>query len=269
VSAFPPALETRGLAVSIDGRWVVKDLDLSLARGELTIIVGPNGAGKTTLMRALAGLEPSWGEVEVGGVAVDKLDLRTRARAISYLPQGHVFYWPMSVADIVALGRMPHGSGLAGLSDADRMAISDAMADTETIDLAHRPVTSLSGGERARVALARALAVAAPVLLADEPAALLDPRYQLRILETLTHQADDGVAVVAVLQDLALAARFGDRILVMNEGEVVADGPPDKVLTAELLQRVFGVSSTMIERNGSSFALPWSVIQKKPRNGGA
>jgi iron complex transport system ATP-binding protein len=268
VNAFLPALQTRGLAVSIDGRWVVKDLDLSVERGELTIVVGPNGAGKTTLIRALAGLETSWGEVRVGGVPLDQLDLRTRARAISYLPQGHVFYWPMTVTDVVALGRVPHGSGLAGLSEADRMAISDAMADTETIDLADRPVTSLSGGERARVALARALAVSAPVLLADEPAALLDPRYQLRILETLTHQANNGVAVVAVLQDLALAARFGDRILVMNEGEIVADGPPDKVLKPDLLRRVFGVSSTVVERNGTRFALPWSVLPRKPEGGG-
>jgi iron complex transport system ATP-binding protein len=268
VNAFLPAVETRGLAVSLDGRWVVKDLDITLARGELTIIVGPNGAGKTTLMRALAGLETSWGEVHVGGVPVDQLDLRTRARAISYLPQGNFFYWPMSVADVVALGRMPHGSGLAGLSEADRLAISDAMADTETLELADRPVTSLSGGERARVALARALAVSAPVLLADEPAALLDPRYQLRILETLTHQADDGVAVVAVLQDLSLAARFGDRILVMNEGEIVADGPPEKVLDADLISRVFGVSSTIVERNGSRFAMPWSVIRKGTKSDG-
>jgi iron complex transport system ATP-binding protein len=157
---------------------------------------------------------------------------------------------------------------LAGLSEADRLAISDAMADTETLELADRPVTSLSGGERARVALARALAVSAPVLLADEPAALLDPRYQLRILETLTHQADDGVAVVAVLQDLSLAARFGDRILVMNEGEIVADGPPEKVLDADLISRVFGVSSTIVERNGSRFAMPWSVIRKGTKSDG-
>jgi iron complex transport system ATP-binding protein len=260
VNAFPPALETRGLAVSLDGRWVVKDLDLSLARGEFTVIVGPNGAGKTTLLRALAGLEPCWGEVQVGGVGVDQLDLRTRARAIAYLPQGHVFHWPMSVADIVALGRLPHGSGFHGLSDADHMAIDDAMADTETVDLAERPVTSLSGGERARVALARALAVTAPVLLADEPGASLDPRYQLRMLETLRHQADDGVAVVAVLQDLSQAARFGDRVLVMDGGGIVADGPPEKVLDQDLLRRVFGVSSATVKSHGASITVPWSVV---------
>ncbi len=260
-----PAIETRGLAVSLDGRWVVKDLDITIARGEFTVIIGPNGAGKTTLLRALAGLEPSWGEVQIGGVAVDQLDLRTRARAIAYLPQGHVFHWPMSVADIVALGRLPHGSGLAGLSDADRMAISDAMTDTETVDLAERAVTSLSGGERARVALARALAVTAPVLLADEPGASLDPRHQLRMLETLRHQVNDGVAVVVVLQDLGQAARFADRILVLDEGAIIADGPPDEVLNEELLRRVFGVTGARIERNGATIVLPWTVIGKSPR----
>ncbi len=266
MNAFLPALETRGLAVSLDGRWVVKDLDLTLARGEFTAIVGPNGAGKTSLLRALAGLEPCWGEVEIGGVPVAQLDLRTRARAIAYLPQGHVFHWPMPVADIVALGRMPHGSGLRGLSEADRMAISDAMSDTETIDLADRPVTSLSGGERARVALARALAVSAPVLLADEPGASLDPRYQLRMLETLRHQADDGVAVIVVLQDLSQAARFADRVLVMDDGGIAADGPPAKVLDEELLRRVFGVTTAMVERNGASIAVPWSTIgRSSPR----
>lgn len=260
-----PALQTRALAVSIDGRWVVKDLDIALARGEFTVIVGPNGAGKTSLLRALAGLQPAWGEVQVGGVPVGRLDPRTRARAIAYLPQGHVFHWPMRVADIVALGRLPHGTGFDSLSDADRMAVGDAMAATETMDLADRPVTELSGGERARVALARALAVTAPVIIADEPTAALDARYALRVLETLTHQADDGVAVIAVLQDLAHAARFADRLLVMAEGEIVADGPPDKVLDEELLRRVFGVSGVSVQRNGANVFVPWSVVGSGPK----
>lgn len=263
MSAMDVAIETRGLAVSIDGQWVVKDLDVTFARGEFTAILGPNGAGKTTLMRALAGLEPSWGEIVIGGVSIEQLELPTRARAIAYLPQGHVFHWPMSVADIVALGRMPHGSGFGGMSDADRMAIEDAMSDTETLELAGRAITTLSEGERARVALARALAVAAPVLLADEPATSLDPRYQLKMLESLKHQADDGVAVVAVLQDIAQAARFADRVLVMKEGEMVADGPPSEILTEDLLRSVFGVDAVRIERDGTTIIAPWSIVGRK------
>ncbi len=259
------AIETRSLAVSIDGRWVVRDLDISFVRGEFAAIVGPNGAGKTTLMRALAGLELAWGEIEVGGVALDRLDPRTRARAIAYLPQGHVFHWPMPVADIVALGRIPHAEGYGGLSDADRMAVADALADTDTIELAARPVTSLSGGERARVALARAFAVSAPVLLADEPTASLDPRFALRVVEALAHRADDGTAVVAVMQDLALAARFADRLLVMSAGEIVADGTPREVLTDDLLRTVFGVTSTTMKQNGTEMRLPWSAIKRGPK----
>jgi iron complex transport system ATP-binding protein len=245
--------------VSIDGIWVIKDLDLSLARGEFAAIVGPNGAGKTTFLRALAGLEPSWGEIEIGGVPVDQLELRTRARAIAYLPQGHLFHWPMPVLDIVALGRMPHTSGFGRLTDTDREAIRDAMADTEILELSHRRVTTLSGGERARVALARALAVSAPVFLADEPGASLDPRHQLNMLQALRRRAEEGVAVIAVLQDITQAARFADRVLVMVDGEFVADGPPQNVMSEDLLRRVFGVESLTTERDGATIAVPWSV----------
>ncbi|MHA1573978.1 MAG: ABC transporter ATP-binding protein, partial [Alphaproteobacteria bacterium] len=233
------AVQARGLAVSIDGVWVIKDLDLSLARGEFTAIIGPNGAGKTTFLRALAGLEPSWGEIELGGVPIDQLELRTRARAVAYLPQGHLFHWPMPVVDIVALGRMPHTSGFGGLTVADREAIKQAMVDTEILEFSDRHVTSLSGGERARVALARALAVSAPALLADEPGSSLDPRHQLKMLEALCRRAREGVAVIAVLQDISHAARFADRVLVMQDGEFVADGPPQNVMSVDLFQRVF------------------------------
>lgn len=244
-----PALQTRGLAVSVKGRWLVKDLDLSLARGEFTAIVGPNGAGKSTLVRALAGLEANWGEVRVGGVPVDQLDLRTRARAIGYLPQARMFHWPMSVAEIVALGRIPHRAGFAGLAEEDRRAITDAMTDTGTLDLADRPATSLSGGERARVALARVLAVAAPIVLADEPIASADPGHALRLLEALARRVDGGVAVIAVLQDLPMVARFADRVLVMTDGEIVADGPPSATLDQSLISEVFGVAGLPIEKN--------------------
>lgn len=258
------AVQARGLAVSIDGVWVIKDLDLSLARGEFTAIVGPNGAGKTTFLRAIAGLEPSWGEIELGGVPIDQLESRIRARAVAYLPQGNLFHWPMPVLDVVALGRMPHMTGFGGLTDVDREAIRDAMAETEILELSERHVTSLSGGERARVALARALAVAAPVLLADEPGTSLDPRHQLKMLQALRHRAQEGVAVIAVLQDISQAARFADRVLVMADGEFVADGPPQNVMSEDLLRRVFGVESITTEQGGNTIAVPWSAVGDAP-----
>ncbi len=256
-----PVLQARNLAVSIDGRWILQDLDIAFERGSFVAIVGPNGAGKSTLVRALGGLIPSFGRLTVAGVAIENLDLATRARAIAYLPQGHVFHWPMPVIDVVALGRLPHGAGAGSLSVEDRRAVLKALAQTETEAFAERPVTTLSGGEKARVSLARVLAGETPVILADEPTASLDPRYQLLFLAMLRHQAEQGTAVLAVLHDLALAARFADRVVVLEGGKVVADGAPQDVLTPERLAETFGVEATMVERDGVRVLVPWDVSE--------
>ena len=162
-------LQAEGVSVRLGGVPVVADAGLALRTGELTALVGPNGAGSTTLVRALAGLIPAEGRITIDGRALETVPLRERARRIAYLPQGNVFHWPLAVADVVALGRTPHADPFSGVSDADRAAVSRALAMTETEVFAPRAVTTLSGGERARVALARALATQAAVLLADEP----------------------------------------------------------------------------------------------------
>jgi iron complex transport system ATP-binding protein len=241
------ALAATNVTVRLAGRPIVRDARLALKAGELVAMVGPNGAGKTTLMRALAGLVPAQGEIALRGRALETLAARARARGIAYLPQGHVFHWPMSVAAIVMLGRAPHADTFSTTTAADREAVARALAVTETTDFAERAVTTLSGGERARVALARALATRADVLLADEPTAALDPRHQLTVMDLLRQAAHAGGAVLAIMHDLALAARFADRVVVMDRGAIVADAVPAQALSPERLAGVFGIEAVMAE----------------------
>ena len=178
-------LRAEGVSVRLGHAEIVKDASFSLARGDLTALVGPNGAGKTTLMRALAGLIAAQGRIEIEGRPLAQIPPRERARLMGYLPQGNIFHWPMPVEVIVGLGRYPHGDAFAAPTQADKSAIKDALVATATQGFAHRAVTTLSGGERARVALARALATQAPILLVDEPTVSLDVRHQLVVMELL------------------------------------------------------------------------------------
>jgi iron complex transport system ATP-binding protein len=235
------------LSVRLAGNLIVERATLALEAGALTVLIGPNGAGKTTLMRALAGLLPAEGSIELQGRPLQAFSVRERARQIAYLPQGHVFHWPMSVAAVVALGRHPHADAFSPLADADRIAVGHALAATAVEPWAARAVTTLSGGERARVALARALATQAPILLADEPTMSLDPRHQLVVMELLARAAHDGGAVLAIVHDLALAARFADRVVMMERGRLVAEGGPREVLTPERIAEVFAVEATITD----------------------
>ncbi len=248
-------LAARNLTVRLGTKTVVERASLALRGGELTAMVGPNGAGKTTLMRALAGLIPADGEIRIADQALTQLTPRERARRIAYLPQGHVFHWPMPVASIVMLGREPHSDRFSTTSEADRAAVGRALRVTATESFAERPVTTLSGGERARVALARALATEAPILLADEPTASLDPRHQLVVMELLRDATRRGAAVLAITHDLTLAGRFADRVLVMDCGRLVADGPPEQALAAAGISAVFGVDVTTIAIDGKQVPL--------------
>jgi iron complex transport system ATP-binding protein len=254
-------LIAQGLGVTLGGRAVLSDVSLSLSHGHLVALVGPNGAGKTTLLRALAGLLPSRGEIHVGGDALSSLSLRERARRFAYLPQGHVVHWPLPARDIVALGRTPHGA-----TDPSRMAPKDAeavlraMQATDVIEFSERPVTELSGGERSRVALARVLAVEAPVILADEPTASLDPRYQIDVMTNLRKAADGGVLVIVVTHDLGLAARFSDTVLVLSEGRLVAQGPPAAALSEQIMADVFRISAYRAEHQREAVIVPWAGI---------
>jgi len=257
VTAPAAVLEAADVSVRLGGALVVDHASLALRRGEVVVLVGPNGAGKTTLVRALAGLLPAEGRVSLEGRALQSYSPRERARRIAYLPQGHVFHWPLAVASLVALGRHPHADPFSPLSDADRTAVARALAATGVAVFAARPITSLSGGERARVALARALATEAPVLIADEPTAALDPRHQLIVMDLLREAARGGVGVLAVTHDLILAARLADRILLMDRGRLVADASPGEALSPAGLAAVFGVDSITLDTGDGRLVLPW------------
>ena len=257
-SAF---LTARGLNVTLAGRLVLKDVSLALSSGHLVALVGPNGAGKTTLLRALAGLAPSDGAIEVGGAALSSLSLRERARRFAYLPQGHVVHWPLAARDIVALGRYPHGAtDPARLTPKDTEAVLRAMQATDVVEFSERRVTELSGGERSRVALARVLAVEAPVILADEPTASLDPRHQFDVMKSLRASADKGVLVIVVTHDLGLAARFADTVLVLSDGRLVSQGAPAEALSEKVMGEVFRISAYRAEYQREAVIVPWAEI---------
>lgn len=251
----------QNVGVRFSGRVVLQDVSLSLPRGCLVALVGPNGAGKTTLLKAIAGLLPFDGSVRVGDDLVSELPIRARATRMSYLPQGHIVHWPLPVRDVVALGRHPHGAtDPARLNEKDQNAVTRAMAAADVSTLADRRVTELSGGERSRVALARVLAVEAPVILADEPIASLDPRYQIEVMKLLRKVADQGALVIVVTHDLGLTARFADRVLVLSKGHLAAYGAPQEALTDPVLASVFRIRAYRARNGDAEVVVPWSEI---------
>jgi len=255
-------LTARDLNVRLAGRAVLNNISLSLSSGHLVALVGPNGAGKTTLLRALAGLVPSDGAIHVGGDALSSLTLRERARRFGYLPQGQIVHWPLPARDIVALGRYPHGAtDPARLTPADLEAVLRAMQSTDVVQFSERRVTELSGGERSRVALARVLAVEAPVILADEPTASLDPRHQIDVMRNLRAAADKSVLVIVVTHDLGLAARFADTVLVLSEGRLVSQGNPTEALSEQVMADVFRISAYRTEYQREAVIVPWAEIR--------
>lgn len=235
---------------------VVDAVSLSLEPGEVVGLIGPNGAGKTTLMRAALGLLPHSGRSSLAVMPPAR-----RARHAAWLPQAREIAWPVTVETLVTLGRVPHGTGV---TDSDRAAIDRALARMDLTSFRQRTATRLSGGEQARVLLARALAQETPFVLADEPIAGLDPAHQIATMQVFNALAAEGRSVLVSLHDLGLAARFCTRLVLMQAGRVVADGAPAAVLSPDRLAGVFGIAAYRAEMAEGLILQPLSVVGSHP-----
>jgi iron complex transport system ATP-binding protein len=251
------ALQFTDVSANYGSRKVLRSVNARFLPGVVTGLIGPNGAGKTTLLRlAIRLLAPQTGSIAVLGRPLNQWSSAALARAMAYLPQNSEAQWPVLACNLVALGRLPHRTAFSPISAADERAVSDALARCDAESLSMRRMDELSAGERARVLLARALATAAPILLADEPAAYLDPSHQLRLMELLRAESARGTAVIVTLHDLALASRFCDEIVVLRNGEIAAWGAPAEALDDRTLQDVFAIEARRIEGG----IVPWQRI---------
>jgi iron complex transport system ATP-binding protein len=245
-----------GTDVRVGNRIAVSNVSLEVGGDDFLAIIGPNGAGKSTLLRGMAGLTRLYGPGYIGFRPINGLSPRERATCFSYLPQERDIAWPMPVHDVVALGRRSALETFGELNAADAEHIADAIAICGLRGFEHRPITEISGGQRSRALLARALASDAPFLLADEPIASLDPARQIDVMEALAARAREGRPVVAVLHDVSLAARYCSRIALLFNGRKVADGTPGEILRSRVLDRAFRVGFFETEtENGPAIAV--------------
>lgn len=243
-----PLFTLHQLGYQIAGTPLLDALDLTIPQARVTGLIGPNGSGKSTLLRLLAGLlRPSHGTLLLAGRRLEQLTPVERGRTIAYIPQDNTIYWPITVERVVELGRLPHLAPWQGASAADHRIIDRALHDSDTLHLRHRSVATLSGGERARVMIARALAAEPQILLADEPTAALDPAHQRAIMALLQRLAGNGVTVLLALHDLTLAVDYCDPLILLQQGRLMAQGSPADVLTKHNMRMVYALETEMKE----------------------
>jgi iron complex transport system ATP-binding protein len=251
------------VAVDFDHTRILDGVSLRVDAGEWLSIVGPNGAGKSTLLRAIAGLVPARGEIELDGRPAGHLRRRDRARLTALVPQAPVVPPGMTVADYVVLGRTPHIPFFGAESAHDLAVAERTMAQLDLLAFAERTVSSLSGGERQRVFLARALAQEAPVLLLDEPTTGLDVGYQQQVLELIDRlRRDHTLTVLSTMHDLTLAGQYADRLVLLDGGRVVSSGPAAEVLTEDNIARSYGAHVRVVHHDGQPVVLPFRAIRE-------
>lgn len=245
----PSRLRADNLTLGYERKIIARDLSVDIPDGELTVIIGPNACGKSTLLRALSRLmRPDQGRVWLDGKTINSYATKDVARRLGLLPQSSTAPGDISVADLVARGRYPHQKLFSRWSADDQRAVTQAMQDTGVIELADRPVDTLSGGQRQRVWIAMVLAQQTPLLLLDEPTTWLDIAHQIDLLELLRElNRSSGHTLVVVLHDLNHACRYASHLVAMRDGRIVAQGAPAAIVTAQLVEQVFGLRCVIID----------------------
>jgi iron complex transport system ATP-binding protein len=241
-------LQAQSISFRYGGMPLLREISLAVEAGEVVGLIGPNGAGKTTLLKLMACLlRPESGRISWDHQQLEMISEAERARLLAYLPQGAPAHWPLTVERLVELGRIPHRTWWQRLSPDDQTAVNEAMVRMDIAPLRGRLVTTLSGGERARVMLARVFATRPRVILVDEPVASLDPYHQLQVMRALREHAAEGGSVLVVLHDLNLAARFCDRLLLLDCGAIACQGVPREVLENPALAAAYTVRIDTVE----------------------
>lgn len=249
-------------------RHILKCVNVSAHEGEVVGLIGANGSGKSTLLKAILGLLPvESGKVEIMGKHQDTYQRSELAKAIAYMDQDNECNWPLQVRSVVELGRMPHQAPFTSLTDEDHDIVNTVMKTVCVEALAERTLNLLSGGEKHRVLLARALASQPAILLADEPVAGLDPYHQLHLMELFRDQAQAGKTIIVILHDLTLVSRYCDRLVLLSEGNVLANGEPKEVLDTDNLREAYGIHAQYFENEGKQAVIPWSCHAHSTDNG--
>lgn len=244
-------LSLSNIGLSITSKVILESINLELNSGELVVLLGANGAGKSSLLRSALGLaQVSAGESLIDEQLVTTLSSANRAKKVAYLPQKRPLAWPIKVFDVVSLGRYAFGVNLGRLKNDDLELVESAITNCGLEQLRNRRVDTLSGGEAARVHVARAFAANAALLLADEPTAALDPKHQLDVMQLIRRYVDMGGGALVVGHEASLAARFADRLVWMRDGGIIADGTVKETMTAAMMAEIYGVSAQIGEVAG-------------------